>query len=79
MDGVEVSAVLCSAHLFLHGNVNGIDSSLCLGFVSSDDGFRRFMLKSWRRRVVRGEVPVECFMRGASRSLMVAFDVFREA
>ena len=61
-DDVKVSALLCSALLFLHGSVDGIDSSLCLGFMSSDDCFRRLTLKFRRRIVGRGEVPVERFM-----------------
>jgi hypothetical protein len=65
---------LCSALLPLHGSVDGIDSSLCLTFMSSDASFDRVVMRYHSRTVGRREVAVECFARSPSRGLTIVFN-----
>jgi hypothetical protein len=71
-DDVKVGDLLCSA-LFLHDSVNSINSSLCLGFMSSNACFDRVVIRYHGRTVGRREVAVECLVRSPSRGLATVF------
>ena len=70
---------LCSALLFLHGSFDSIDSSLCLGLMSSNASFDRVVMRYRGRTVGRREVAMECFARSPSRGLTIAFNKIRKA